>query len=78
LLATSSSYVAAKFEFERVIGAARQSGLSDDEIARLAGFSRPMVEARSRSANCKRLIRGLGECATVPPPPAGRNVATKG
>jgi hypothetical protein len=45
LLTTSAAYVSAKFEFERAISDARRDGLPDEEIARLVGFSRPMIEA---------------------------------
>src|SRR5438876_6932492 len=45
LLSTSTAYVSAKFELERAIRDARGSGFSDDDIARLLGFSRPMIEA---------------------------------
>ena len=45
LLATSLAYVRAKFAFEDAIRTARNSGTMDSEIARVLGFSVPMVEA---------------------------------
>jgi hypothetical protein len=45
LLDTSSTYVSARFEFDRAVKSARHEGLTDEEIARLIGFSVAMVEA---------------------------------
>ena len=45
LLETSSTYVSARFEFDRAIRAAREDGVTDEEVAHTIGFSVAMVEA---------------------------------
>jgi hypothetical protein len=47
LLETSSNYVAARFDFDRAIRAARHQGMTDEDIAHAVGFSLPMIEAVS-------------------------------
>jgi hypothetical protein len=49
LLNSSANYVEAKVAFRNAILAAQRAGMDDEEIARLTGFSVPMIAAVLRT-----------------------------
>jgi hypothetical protein len=49
LLASSTSYMRAKFDFQHAIIAARNAGLDDAEIARVTGLTEQMITGILRS-----------------------------